>query len=167
MVGSELALNGMEWSGQEGWLNAPRGLWKVEDYPAGWTKTYKNLTFAVVYNSGHMVPYNQPTVAYDLLMRLLTHKSFLDTETAQIRIPEDDTARPSFDQHGYPQDTHVSGSKHSVAASMRHSHTGLIMPVGLALLAGFALGALFFRKRSKSQGGGYHQVPDVDSAQDD
>ena len=53
MVGSELALNGMDWSGKNEWLDAPRGLWKVNDYPAGWAKEYKNLTFAVVYNSGH------------------------------------------------------------------------------------------------------------------
>lgn len=55
MVGTELCLNAMEWSGQNEWLDAPRGLWKVDNYPAGWVKEYKNLTFAVVYNSGHMV----------------------------------------------------------------------------------------------------------------
>jgi carboxypeptidase D len=55
MVGSELSLNAMEWSGKKEWLNAPRGLWKVNDYPGGWAKEYKSLTYVVVYNSGHMV----------------------------------------------------------------------------------------------------------------
>lgn len=55
MVGTELLLNEMEWSGKEGWLDAPRGLWKVDEYPAGWAKEYNGLSFVVVYNSGHMV----------------------------------------------------------------------------------------------------------------
>jgi hypothetical protein len=55
MVGSELSLNAMEWSGKNEWLNAPRGLWKVDGYPGGWAKEYKGLTYVVVYNSGHMV----------------------------------------------------------------------------------------------------------------
>lgn len=57
MVGQELCLNGMEWNSQDKWLDAPRGLWLLEahGYPAGWAKELGNLTFAVVYNSGHMV----------------------------------------------------------------------------------------------------------------
>ena len=55
MVGTELLLNQMEWGGKEGWLDAPRGLWKVDEYPAGWAKEYNGLSFVVVYNSGHMV----------------------------------------------------------------------------------------------------------------
>lgn len=38
MVGTELALNAMEWSGSSEWLDAPRGLWNVDGYPAGWGK---------------------------------------------------------------------------------------------------------------------------------
>lgn len=54
-VGTELCLNAMDWKSKDDWLDAPRGLWKVDDYPAGWVKELNNLTFAVVYNSGHMV----------------------------------------------------------------------------------------------------------------
>ena len=57
MVGTELVLNGLEWHGKEAWLDAPRGLWKTNNYPSGWAKEHDGLTFAVVYNSGHMVPY--------------------------------------------------------------------------------------------------------------
>jgi len=64
MVGSELVLNQMTgWKNHDKWLDAPRGLWmdqkSTSKHPnAGWVKEYGNLTFAVVYNSGHMVPYN-------------------------------------------------------------------------------------------------------------
>lgn len=88
MVGTELCLNEMDWSGKEEWIDADRGLWLVNDYPAGWAKEFKGLTFVVVYNSGHMVPYNQPEPSYDLMLRLLTGKSFLDKELTQIRVDQ-------------------------------------------------------------------------------
>jgi carboxypeptidase D len=50
MVGTELCLNEMKWDGEDEWLDAPRGLWKVDGYPAGWAKEYKKLSFVVVYN---------------------------------------------------------------------------------------------------------------------
>lgn len=55
MVGSELVLNQMNWTGSDEWLDADRGLWMVDGQPAGWSKELKALTFLVVYNSGHMV----------------------------------------------------------------------------------------------------------------
>lgn len=51
--GSELFLNGMEWSGQSDWLDPSaysRGLWKVNGKVAGHAKSLKNLHFLVVYN---------------------------------------------------------------------------------------------------------------------
>ena len=58
MVGTEMVLNTrLEWHGKDQWLDAPRGLWKTNDYPSGWAKELDGLTYAVVYNSGHMVPY--------------------------------------------------------------------------------------------------------------
>lgn len=72
--GSEEALRLMDWSGtrqlgggddddddsmvtpyHNAWTTAPRGLWLYEDYPAGYSKTYKNLNLVTVYNAGHMV----------------------------------------------------------------------------------------------------------------
>ena len=161
MVGSELALNGMEWGGKKEWLDAPRGLWKVNDYPAGWAKEYKNLTYAVVYNSGHMVPYNRPNSAYDLLIRLLTHKSFIDMETPQIRVKEHMQSKKS-DDHYYSHSVDMYGlEQRSVESGSPGSHTNLIMPMGFALLVGFALGAMLFRKRHAQREGGYRSVPDV------
>lgn len=96
--GSEEALAGMEWSGREGWLDPDvtrRGLWmvkgpRVDDGRAaglqqelevgGYTKSHGNLTFLVVYNSGHLVPTNRPRAALDLLQRFLKEEGFSDAE---------------------------------------------------------------------------------------
>ena len=55
----------IEWSGNKNWVNgrATRGLWIVPpetstNEVAGYVKAYKELTFLVVYNSGHFVPHN-------------------------------------------------------------------------------------------------------------
>ena len=83
--GSETMLNGMEWSGHSDWLDPKaycRALWMVNDYPAGWSKSVKNLDFLIVYNSGHLVPYNVPVQAFDMVTRLVTKASFAD-----VKIP--------------------------------------------------------------------------------
>ena len=96
--GSETMLNGMEWSGHSDWLNPKaysRALWMVNDYPAGWIKSVKNLDFLIVYNSGHLVPYNVPVQALDLVSRLVTNKSFADVT---IPVVFEASSMPSFAQ---------------------------------------------------------------------
>lgn len=79
--GSERILNEMDWSGHSGWLDPKsyrRSLWMVDDYPAGWSKSLKNLDFLIVYNSGHLVPYNVPKQAFDLVTRLVKNEKYGD-----------------------------------------------------------------------------------------
>eukprot|EP00978_Attheya_sp_CCMP212_P047793 scaffold430870_cov90-Attheya_sp.AAC.1 len=80
--GSELALNGMEWSGSSDWnsVASSRGLWTVGGQPAGYAKAVKGLEFVVVYNSGHLVPMNQPVHALDLIERFVRNQRFSDEE---------------------------------------------------------------------------------------
>jgi len=80
--GSEMLLDSMDWKGQNGWKSASRGLWVVDDdrQVAGYSKEHKGLFFVVVYNSGHLVPFNQPLAALDLVTRFTLGKSFADYE---------------------------------------------------------------------------------------
>ena len=77
-----MLLNGMEWNGQDEWFTKQRYLWvnnHTEDkMPAGFAKSHKGLDFVVVYNSGHLVPYNQPENALDLITRWIKNESFSD-----------------------------------------------------------------------------------------
>jgi hypothetical protein len=158
MVGTELLLNQMEWSGKEGWLDAPRGLWKVDEYPAGWAKEYNGLSFVVVYNSGHMVPYNQPISAFDLLKRLLRSESFIDTESPLIRVAsksakeEDTLVKPQ-----YMMDSLVVGPdmKFPEIGGRHLENAGLVI---VSMFAGFVLALLFANRRAPR---GYQQVPNA------
>jgi carboxypeptidase C (cathepsin A) len=55
-AGTEKLLNDMQWSGADDWYATKRGLWTVNNEPAGYGKSLKGLDFVVVYNSGHLVP---------------------------------------------------------------------------------------------------------------
>jgi hypothetical protein len=78
LQGSEMVLDGMVWSGHSAWRRANRYLWMVNENVAGYVKTYKNLDLLLVLNSGHLVPYNVPVPALDLITRLTNEKSFGD-----------------------------------------------------------------------------------------
>ena len=90
--GSEMLLDGMEWHGRDGWPSAPRGLWTVDDdqQVGGYTKEYSNLYFVVVYNSGHLVPFNQPLAALDLVTRFVQGKSFADHDLPSFEFADQD-----------------------------------------------------------------------------
>lgn len=86
-AGTEQVLDRMtEWSQNRAWKTgaAPRGLWTVpkDTEVAGWSKELQRLTFLVVYNSGHMVPYNRPPQALDLVARFVRNATFIDREIA-------------------------------------------------------------------------------------
>jgi vitellogenic carboxypeptidase-like protein len=64
------------WRGTEELRQAPRNIWKVADSDpevAGYVKTANNNRFflAMIRNAGHMVPYDQPRAALNLLERFL------------------------------------------------------------------------------------------------
>ena len=86
--GSEMLLDSMKWSGEATWKTAGRGLWMVKDQVAGYTKSHKGLDFVVVYNSGHLVPYNVPIPALDLVTRFVTNGTFLDIPLPSFQMPE-------------------------------------------------------------------------------
>jgi hypothetical protein len=77
--GSEMLLNDMKWSGHAAWKIAGRGIWiSKNETVAGYVKSFRNLMFLVVKNSGHLVPFNRPAHALELVERFLERKPFLD-----------------------------------------------------------------------------------------
>ncbi|KAG0050764.1 Cell death protease [Gryganskiella cystojenkinii] len=86
-IGTEYMISNMTWSGAQGFGNAPTVNWTVEDTPAGEWVQDRNLTYVLVYNSSHMVPYDVPLVALDMMNRFMgldttlqEFKSHLDTD---------------------------------------------------------------------------------------
>jgi Serine carboxypeptidase len=89
--GSELLLDGMSWSGASGWADVDkfeRGIWLPSDdkMMGGYIKRFMNLDFLVVYNSGHLVPFNQDEISLDLVIRFLGNVSFLDKPLPKFQV---------------------------------------------------------------------------------
>ncbi|GKY98853.1 hypothetical protein MPSEU_000841300 [Mayamaea pseudoterrestris] len=162
MVGTELLLNRMKWKGQDNWLDASRGLWLLPDElrkpgeqkQAGWAKESQGLTFVVVYNSGHMVPYNQPAPAGDLLVRFLTGKSFIDEKAELIRVnkvsEKDQSA--SLDRHhekvaSYDAAYMLEAFPTSSSLALDGGAHQQAITVVLSMLVGALLAILFMKRR--------------------
>jgi hypothetical protein len=148
--GSEMLLNSMEWSGVSEWTKAPRSLWVVGDDAAGYSKKHKGLEFVVVYNSGHLVPYNQPVNALDLITRVLKNENFGDHKL------------PSFD-FGYTaattktaDDARVRKVAPFVKGESRQYRLWLLLP--LIVFGSFATGFVASDQWQKRH---YSRVPDT------
>ncbi|GIQ86123.1 peptidase S10, serine carboxypeptidase, partial [Kipferlia bialata] len=84
-LGQELWTYAMEWEGQEEFLAATRGIWNATNTETGKDEvcgTWKHsrgdheglgaLSVALVYDSGHLVPQDQPLHAYAMMERYVT-----------------------------------------------------------------------------------------------
>jgi len=61
----------IDWPGQNAYNTATNHTWIVNGATAGYYKSGGNLTHVVVYNAGHMSPFNQPQNTLDLLNRFI------------------------------------------------------------------------------------------------
>ncbi|KAF5651199.1 carboxypeptidase D [Fusarium sp. NRRL 52700] len=75
-IGTENMISKMEWNGGKGfevtpgnW--APRRDWTFEDETAGFWQEARNLTYVLIYNSSHMVPFDLPRRSRDMLDRFM------------------------------------------------------------------------------------------------
>lgn len=73
---TEHFLNALEWPGKFIYALAPRKIWKVDGNVAGYVRKAKNLTQVLVRNAGHILPYDQPKWAFDMIQRFIQEKEF-------------------------------------------------------------------------------------------
>ncbi|CAI6361976.1 unnamed protein product [Macrosiphum euphorbiae] len=66
----------LRWTGAERFGNATRTTWYLVAKVAGYATTYGPLTELLVRNAGHMVPYDQPAWAHDMINRFTSGKPF-------------------------------------------------------------------------------------------
>lgn len=69
-------LEKLRWHGSAAWKDADKKIWRVGNDLAGYTKVVDNLNFVLVRNAGHMIPYDQPKWAFDLINRFTAGKPF-------------------------------------------------------------------------------------------
>ncbi|CAA7266369.1 unnamed protein product [Cyclocybe aegerita] len=73
-VGNERWTLDLEWTGGAEFRKQGLREWIVQDQAAGMTRSAKGLTFATIEGAGHMVPYDKPKEALEMVNRWLAGK---------------------------------------------------------------------------------------------
>lgn len=70
-IGTEDLIANLEWSNARGFGDAPRYNWLFGGEIIGFYQQARNLTYVLFYNSSHMVPFDHPARAVDMLNRFM------------------------------------------------------------------------------------------------
>ena len=70
-IGTENLISTLEWNGAVGMDSADVREWTFDNEPAGQWQEARNLTYLRFYNSSHMVPFDYPKRARDMLDRFI------------------------------------------------------------------------------------------------
>ena len=73
---TENFLNSMQWKYADRYKNSPRYIWKVDNKVAGYVREVPNMVQILVRNAGHILPYDQPKWAYEMMNRFTRGKGF-------------------------------------------------------------------------------------------
>ncbi|EKM51694.1 uncharacterized protein PHACADRAFT_261985 [Phanerochaete carnosa HHB-10118-sp] len=72
-VGNEQMTLNLEWTGKKAFASKPLRDWQVSGRAAGVTRSSGPLTFATIYNAGHMAPYDKGEESLELVKRWLAN----------------------------------------------------------------------------------------------
>ncbi|KZT09098.1 alpha/beta-hydrolase [Laetiporus sulphureus 93-53] len=73
-VGNDRMALALEWTGQEAFVSQPLREWKIDGAVAGLTRSSGPFTFLTLDGAGHMVPYDKPKQALEMLKRWLAQE---------------------------------------------------------------------------------------------
>mmetsp|Transcript_23272 Transcript_23272/g.50451 ORF Transcript_23272/g.50451 Transcript_23272/m.50451 type:complete len:578 (-) Transcript_23272:31-1764(-) len=158
--GSETLLNEMVWSGQSSWLDpyvTQRGLWLVDGEVAGYAKDFRGLQFVVVYNSGHLVPYNVPRQALDLITRFLGSQPFADVD---LPIYPDVISKEEMGKAAKQTSSASSVNKDTSEDAHEDGRNGHAYLVGIVCFVAGIVSSLVYGKYVRSKHT-YDQLPSV------
>lgn len=73
---TENFINSMKWKNAGQYRQSPRYVWREDGQVAGYVREVPGFVQVMVRNAGHMIPYDQPKWAYDMINRFTAEKSF-------------------------------------------------------------------------------------------
>ncbi|XP_076036910.1 putative serine carboxypeptidase CPVL [Oratosquilla oratoria] len=77
---TENFLRSLDWKHATEFNSSPRYIWKVDDEVAGYVREVPNIVQVMIRNAGHMVPYDQPKWAYDMMERFTSVQTLSDNK---------------------------------------------------------------------------------------
>ncbi len=76
VLSAENWIANLDWPGQEGYLNAPKYVWKIDDVPVGFARSFGGLTQLIVMKAGLMAPHDQIVATRDMVNRFINGTGF-------------------------------------------------------------------------------------------
>ncbi|KAI0310432.1 alpha/beta-hydrolase [Amylostereum chailletii] len=85
-VGQESMIQALTWNGATGLGKVETQTWTVNAQPAGTWVSSRNLTYVKIFNASHMVGFDVPHVAHDMILRFM-NVNFSAIADGSARIP--------------------------------------------------------------------------------
>ncbi|KAF7731890.1 Cell death protease [Apophysomyces ossiformis] len=70
-LGTEYLIGNLTWNGDKGFQSAEQSNWFIDDKLVGYYTTARNLTYVLIKNGSHMVPYDRPIETLDMINRFM------------------------------------------------------------------------------------------------
>ena len=176
-VGLQRMVDALEWGGKRGLTTPPRD-WRIDGELVGRWQSDRNLTFVRVHNASHMVAYDQPLAAHDMMLRFMdvdmnlgggvaarnTSTVGLDTrvlvpERGALHLPAhapSAAARPAASAAASASARPAPAAAQAQAAAAHSDLLGNVFVVALIALA--VGGCLWVRRRTRARAPSYHAV---------
>ena len=75
--GTENYIAKLDWYGAKSYTDSMRGVWKVGENVAGYAREINgHFTQLLVRNAGHILPYDQPEFAMDMITKFIKGEPF-------------------------------------------------------------------------------------------
>ncbi|CAG8498200.1 11604_t:CDS:10 [Acaulospora colombiana] len=148
--GTEDMIAEMTWNGAKGFQNLTATPWFVNNSLAGHMLSERNLTYVVVYNASHMVPYDLPVVSMDMMYRFMgLDKQNISKFPSSVGYQFDDSTT------GEPASNNNQTSNEDNEVWDRYYNAGtatlIIVIFGVLCLGAFVLRGRLRRRRNKNQ----------------
>jgi len=82
-TGSEKFVNHLDWKCKDTYKVTNRNIWRFDNKIAGYAREVGNLKQVLVRNAGHILPYDVPEVAYDMMTRFIEGRPLGDEPVQQ------------------------------------------------------------------------------------
>ncbi|KAI7872013.1 Alpha/Beta hydrolase protein [Spinellus fusiger] len=172
-VGTEYLIGNMTWNGKKGFQRAKPVEWYLNDKVVGYYTKERNLTYVLVKDSSHMVPYDKPLEALDMMNRFIgTGDSSIHGTTSHvgdfveplISSPVSPSTPPSIPSSFIESDTQPSPADASSAPEEKEEDawsqyyswgtSALIVTILLAALFAYC----WYQSKKQESSSGYHST---------
>ncbi|KAG2188975.1 hypothetical protein INT44_004117 [Umbelopsis vinacea] len=96
-LGTEYLIGNLTWGGAKGFQGSTAQEWHIGDKVAGYNTTARNLTYILVNDASHMVPYDKPVEMLDMINRFIgvSDGTVKDTPSGVGPKPNEDKEIPA------------------------------------------------------------------------